>query len=105
MKDESEFVDCAKRLKAVADADRLKIVTALFAGPKNVGDLAAELHEEVVNVSHHLGVLRNADIVLAQKQGRFVVYSLHPDVVVSEAAATLSQIDFGCCKLDLSEKK
>ena len=35
---------------------------------------------EVVNVSHHLGVLRHAGVVLDEKQGRFVVYRLHPDV-------------------------
>ncbi len=79
MKDPSEFEECAQRLKALADPERLRIVTCLFGGAKNVGDLAAALEDEIVKVSHHLKVLRNAGLVLAKKEGRFVVYRLHPE--------------------------
>ena len=103
MMEVSEFDDCARRLKALAEPERLRIVNCLFAGARNVGDLAAALDDDIVKVSHHLGVLRNAGLVQAEKQGRFVVYALHPDVV---AAARLvgdqRQIDLGCCRLDLS---
>jgi DNA-binding transcriptional ArsR family regulator len=103
MKDASEFEDCAQRLKALADPERLRIVTCLFAGAKNVGDLAAALDDEIVKVSHHLKVLRKAGLVLASKEGRFVVYQLHPDVVPNvRQKSQLQHIDIGCCRLELA---
>lgn len=98
MKDSKEFIACAKQLKALADPERLRIVQCLFAGERNVSDLAVELGDEIVKVSHHLGVLRNAGLVTADKQGRFVVYALHPAVRTS---VTAERIDLGCCRLDL----
>src|SRR5262245_65451078 len=73
-------IETALLLKAVADPDRLKIVESLRHGPKNVTELAKILRAEIVNVSHHLGVLRRRKIVSFQKRGRFVNYTLHPDV-------------------------
>ena len=102
MKQVEEFEVCARRLKALAEPERLRIVTCLFAGPKTVGDLAAELTDEIVKVSHHLGVLRNAGLVTATKRGRFVEYALHPDVSpASKRSEPLTAIDLGCCCLDL----
>ena len=102
MKNAAEFEACAQRLKALADPERLRIVTCLFAGAKNVGDLAQMLREPVVKVSHHLGVLRNAGIVQTTKEGRFVVYRLHPDVVPEvRSGNSLQCIDIGCCRLEL----
>jgi DNA-binding transcriptional ArsR family regulator len=92
--------ECAERLKALADEDRLRIVNILRGGERNVGEIAAELKEEITNVSHHLQILKREGIVETQKQGRFVVYRLHPDVF----AATRSSadcLDLGCCKLEL----
>ena len=89
MHDALEFEDCARRLKALADSERLRIVEALFAGEKNVSELAEELGEEVVNVSHHLGVLKNAGLVHSQRNGRFIIYSLAREVLKSVAAAGL----------------
>ncbi len=103
MKKKQDFENCAERLKAIADSERLRIVLQLFEGERNVSDLADELGEEIVKVSHHLGVLRHAGVVQAEKQGRFVVYRLHPDVVVAGDAAN-RRIDFGCCCVDLEGK-
>jgi DNA-binding transcriptional ArsR family regulator len=105
MKQVEEFEVCARRLKALAEPERLRIVTCLFAGPKTVGDLAAELTDEVVKVSHHLGVLRHAGLVTATKRGRYVEYALHPDVSrAAKRTDTLAAIDLGCCRLELSDK-
>jgi DNA-binding transcriptional ArsR family regulator len=103
MKALEEFKSCARRLKALADPERLRIVDLLFAGPRNVGDLAEELKDEIVKVSHHLGVLRRAGLVQTHKEGRFVQYALHPDVLRPVPPAQSGQtIDLGCCRLELS---
>ncbi len=90
------------RLKALADPDRLRIVTCLFKGPMNVSELASELGEELVKISHHLGVLRHANVVETEKQGKFVVYRLHPEIAaVGQTTAETKTLDLGCCRLDL----
>jgi len=102
MKEPAEFQWCADRLKALADPERLRIVAKLLEGPKHVGTLAEELKDSVVKVSHHLGVLRHSGLVLATKQGRFVEYSLHPDVHIERRDTKAENfIDLGCCRLAL----
>ena len=93
---------CARLLQAIADPERLRIIRCLAEGSKNVGEIAANLNAQVVNVSHHLGVLRNAGLVQDEKQGRFVVYRLHPDVYQpAEAGEAAERLDLGCCRLEL----
>jgi DNA-binding transcriptional ArsR family regulator len=104
MRTQDDFQWCATRLKALADPDRLRLVTCLLTGPKNVTELAHELDEEMVKISHHLGVLRHADVVQTEKQGKFVVYRLHPEIAASQQLAAqtgASTLDLGCCRLDL----
>ena len=88
--------ECADRLKALADPDRLRIVQVLRAGPRNVSELTAELNAEIANVSHHLQILKRERIVETEKQGRFVVYRLHPEVFEATRSAT-DCLDLGCC--------
>jgi ArsR family transcriptional regulator len=92
--------ECARSLRALADPERLRIVGCLRDGPMNVGELAARLDSQVVNVSHHLGVLRQAGLVLDEKQGRFVVYRLHPSVYRPHAGRS-EHLDLGCCRLEI----
>ena len=100
MQEDAEFDSCARRLKALADPERLKIVVRLFNGSSNVSDLASSLQDDIVRVSHHLGVLRHAGLVSTRREGRFVVYDLHPDVV-NEARVNKDAIDLGCCRLEI----
>ena len=92
--------ECAERLKALADQDRLRIVQVLRSGEKNVGEIAAELKQDLAKVSHHLQILKREAIVETQKQGRYVVYRLHPDVFAATRSAR-DCLDLGCCKLEL----
>jgi ArsR family transcriptional regulator len=104
MRDRLKSDICAKRLKALADRDRLKIVQCLQAGPKSVTELAGLLKKEMAVVSHHLGVLRNAALVQDEKEGRFVIYRLHPDVFrPSGGNDALDVLDLGCCRLELND--
>jgi DNA-binding transcriptional ArsR family regulator len=100
MKDPLSSKECAERLKALADEDRLRIIQVLRAGEKNVGEIAAELSAEISNVSHHLQILKREGIVETEKQGRYVVYRLHPDVFAATRTSS-DCLDLGCCKLEL----
>ena len=76
MNDALQADSCARKLRALAEPERLRIVQCLRDGPHNVGELAALLNSEVVNVSHHLGVLRQAGLVKADGVGREQRYQL-----------------------------
>jgi ArsR family transcriptional regulator len=102
MDDPLQSERCARMLRALADPDRLRIIQCLRARPMNVGEVAAALDAEVVNISHHLGVLRHAGLVQDEKHGRHVVYQLHPDVFrPAEKPQTTDCLDFGCCRLEI----
>ncbi len=87
---------CADQLKALADADRLRIIQLLRGGEKNVSQISAGVNKTISMVSHHLQILKHQGIVQTEKRGRFVAYSLHPKVFVDSHS-----LDLGCCKLKL----
>jgi len=101
-KDRLQPLECAGLLGALAAPERLRIVRFLRDGPRNVTEIATMLGTALVNVSHHLNVLRQAGLVRNQKQGRFVLYSLTPGVFQAEGAAGGAEyINLGCCRLEL----
>lgn len=93
---------CAERLKALSEPLRLRIVDVLRAGPKNVGELATALDVEMVTISHHLGILHHADLLEKERQGRFIVYRLRPEVFQpGNKGRAAEHLDLGCCRLEL----
>jgi len=100
MKDQLSTADCAAKLKALADTDRLRLVQILRAGPRNVSELTAEMQTDIANVSHHLQILRRGGIVATEKRGRFVIYKLAALVFAATSDPT-EHIDLGCCRLEL----
>ncbi len=77
----SEARKVATLLAAIAEPTRLCVVWQLAKnGPMNVGTLARTIGIEMVNMSHHLGVMRQARLLEDHKEGRKVIYSLRPDV-------------------------
>ena len=94
---------CAEILTALAAPERLKVVRFLADGPHTVGEIAEMLKVPVVNVSHHLKVLKQAELVDRTKKGRFVWYALRPGVLQKVVAAGVPEdaLDLGCCRLHL----
>ena len=92
---------CAELLAALAAPERLRIVRFLAGGPHNVTEIVAMLGIAAVNVSHHLGVLRNARLIVGTKSGRFVHYALRPKVLEEVVAAGVPQdaLNLGCCRI------
>lgn len=85
---------CADILKAVGDATRLQVLQILLEAPRHVGDLQAKLGVEQSLLSHHLKVLRDAGLVLAERDGKAVRYRISPEV-----KGTGSGIDLKCCQV------
>ncbi len=97
---------CSRLLKALADPERLKIVQALRSGPACVSEVAEQLKEVVANVSHHLRVLRNAGLLVDRRDGKNIIYALHPDIFLRTESkpGALDVLDFGCCRLELGSE-
>jgi rhodanese-related sulfurtransferase/DNA-binding transcriptional ArsR family regulator len=69
--------------KAVASPHRLEILEIIAQGERTVESIAAETGLSVANTSRHLQQLRQAQLVLARRDGLFVHYRLSGPEVVS----------------------
>lgn len=67
--------------KALADPTRRKILELLRQKDMNAGEIAAEFNMTKPSISNHLSILRQADLVDAEKQGQNVVYTLKTSVL------------------------
>ncbi|HND52247.1 MAG TPA: metalloregulator ArsR/SmtB family transcription factor [Pirellulaceae bacterium] len=103
MKDSISSDQCADMLKALADAERLRLIQALRERAQSVSDLAALLDNDIGNISHHLKVLRRRGIVTTVRQGKQVIYSLS-DRMQRGRAAKGDRLDLGCCCLELPRR-
>ena len=70
-----------KSFKALSDPIRRDILALLRAGPMAAGDIAAHFQVSGATVSHHLSILRDAGLVLDDKQGKYIYYELNMSVV------------------------
>lgn len=92
---------CAERLKALSDPHRLRIVAALRHGELTVSDIAELLETEIVTVSHHLKIMKYASLVEVRREGRFMYYRLHQDLLQSNRNGKV--LDLGCCRLEIPD--
>ncbi|HVB73593.1 MAG TPA: metalloregulator ArsR/SmtB family transcription factor [Ktedonobacteraceae bacterium] len=66
--------------KAIADPTRRCILKYLRGGERNAGELAEYAGIGRTALSHHLMVLKMADLVRVERRGQFQVYSLNTTV-------------------------
>jgi Predicted transcriptional regulators len=69
--------DVAKLAKALGHPIRVCILDMLLAKRRFCGDLVALLGLAQSTVSHHLKILRESGLVLAQEQGTWVCYEVN----------------------------
>lgn len=91
---QQEAVSCASLLKVLADETRLAVIEQLLTGPKHVAEINESLGVEPTLLSHHLRVLRDAQLVTSQRDGKHVVYSLAKAVQGERQGRA---INLGCC--------
>lgn len=86
----------ALRLKALADPVRVKLLSLVLAagadGLRNV-DLARELRLTDATISHHLGQLRRAGLLVAEPRGTSTYYAADRDAL----GALARVLDPDCC--------
>jgi ArsR family transcriptional regulator len=78
-------IDCVEFCKALADDTRQQILVMLLDGEMCVGDIVDTFAISQPTVSHHLGILKQFNLVTSRKEGKQVYYAINHDNVV------------GCC--------
>lgn len=72
-----------KLSKALSDANRLKIITYLSDGQRNVSEVADQLNVEENLASHHLRVLASLGFLKNDKKGREVFYRINEPKILA----------------------
>lgn len=67
--------------KALNDPTRRRILEMLRDKDMTAGDIAAQFDMSWPSVSHHLDLLRKAGLVVAEKEGQYIYYSINTTVM------------------------
>ena len=67
--------------KALADPTRREIVQMLRKGPLSSGEIAEHFPSAWATISRHLAILRNADVISAERNGNSIRYELNATVL------------------------
>jgi predicted transcriptional regulator len=87
--------------KALADANRLKIVGLLAQQPYSVEELAALLDLKPSTVSHHLAKLAQVGLVSARTESYYNVYQLDEKALESKSKSLFSQENLAASVADV----
>lgn len=68
-------------LRALADPIRREILNMLKNGKMSAGDIADHFSVTGASVSRHLSVLKEADLIRDDRQGKFIFYELNTSVL------------------------
>lgn len=67
--------------KALNDETRRKIIDLLKERDRNAGEIADAFNISKPSISHHLDILKRAQLITSEKKGQFVEYSLNTTVL------------------------
>lgn len=66
--------------KALSDPTRRKILELLKEKDRSAGEIAEAFTIGKPSISHHLGILKDADLVQTERDGQSIIYSLNTTV-------------------------
>jgi len=64
-------------LQALSDPTRRKILDMLKKKDLTAGEISDAFDMSKPSISHHLDILKRANLVAAEKQGQFITYSIN----------------------------
>lgn len=79
--------------KAMADETRQRILSLLQDGEMNESDIVAHLELTQPTISHHLSLLRRANLVLTRREGKYVFYRANTACVTECCGEILSRFN------------
>lgn len=67
--------------KALNDVTRREILELLKEKDLTAGDIAAYFDISKPSISHHLDILKRANLIASEKKGQFVIYSINTTIM------------------------
>ena len=83
-------------LKVLADETRLHVIQQLMLGPRRVYEINEGIGIDQSLLSHHLKVLRQANLVECRRDGKAMLYRLASEVRLDQSTGSL---DLGSCQI------
>lgn len=77
--------------KALADGSRRKILMLLKEREMSVSELQEHFRMAQASLSHHLDILKRANLVRSHREGQFIFYEINTSVF-EEAAAVIYEL-------------
>ena len=68
-------------MRALADPIRREILNLLKDGKRSAGDITEHFDVTGAAISRHLSVLKEADLIRDERQGKFIYYELNASVL------------------------
>lgn len=96
--DASTAEQVAQTMQALATSSRVRILARLRESACSVGELEEAVGMEQSAVSHQLRLLRHLGLVIGERQGRQIIYSLHDShvgVLLEEAIYHVEHVRLG----------
>jgi DNA-binding transcriptional ArsR family regulator len=88
-----------KVFKALSDATRQEILRLLENEQRTVGEIVSNFNLSQPTISRHLSVLKEADLVIDQRQGQNVIYRLNDSALSTSMREFFGQ--FRSCQGEL----
>ncbi|MRX68200.1 transcriptional regulator, ArsR family [Flavobacterium resistens] len=67
--------------KALNDATRREILELLKQKDLTAGEIADAFNISKPSISHHLDILKRADLITSEKKGQFIIYSINTTIM------------------------
>ena len=71
----------ANTFKALSNPIRREILNLLKNGSLSAGEIAEQFDQTAATISHHLSVLKKADLILESKEKNYIYYDLNASVL------------------------
>ena len=93
MLSEAQMEEIAKLFKILSEPARLKLISSLMTGGLTVSELVELTGLKQGNVSKHLKILADADLVCREKEGNFVRYSIAEPMLYELCKLVCTQVE------------
>ena len=70
-----------RTMKAVSDPTRREILNMLKNGSMTAGQICEKFDITSASISHHLSILKECDLVIADKVGKYIFYEINTTVI------------------------
>ncbi|WP_428229886.1 autorepressor SdpR family transcription factor [Flavobacterium sp.] len=67
--------------KALNDATRREILELLKEKDLSAGEIADAFNISKPSISHHLDILKRADLITSEKNGQFIIYTINTTIM------------------------